>query len=197
MPLGMRVRLRALGPAAVVILALGAPGSAAGQTLGERVEQCAACHGAGGNSRIENIPSIAGQPEIFLVTQLILMREGVRRIEAMTPFVKGLKDEEIIAIARHFTRMEALASEEQPDPKLVARGATLAVPGRCTSCHREDLAGQQQMPRLARQRIDYMVQALKSYRDDTRSGADTAMTAVIYGLSDDDLAALAHYAASR
>jgi cytochrome c553 len=38
---------------------------------------------------------------------------------------------------------------------------------------------------------------MKSYLDDTRTGADTAMTAAIVGLSDADLTALAHYAASR
>jgi cytochrome c553 len=42
-----------------------------------------------------------------------------------------------------------------------------------------------------------MIYALKAFRDDTRSGADTAMTASILGLSDTDLTALAHYAASR
>ena len=35
------------------------------------------------------------------------------------------------------------------------------------------------------------------FRDNKRSGADTAMTAVIVGVSDGELAALAHYVASR
>jgi cytochrome c553 len=39
---------------------------------------------------MENTPSIAGQPELFLTNQLILMREGVRKSEIMAPFVKGL-----------------------------------------------------------------------------------------------------------
>ncbi len=38
---------------------------------------------------------------------------------------------------------------------------------------------------------------MKEFRDDNRSGADTAMTAVVIGLPDADLVALAHYAASR
>jgi cytochrome c553 len=53
------------------------------------------------------------------------------------------------------------------------------------------------MPRLAGQRLDYMTDALKAFRDNQRSGADTLMTAAVVGLSDADLAALAHYAASR
>jgi cytochrome c553 len=59
------------------------------------------------------------------------------------------------------------------------------------------LAGTEQMPRLAKQRADYMIHALEQFRDDTRSGADTLMSDVVIGLSDADLAALAHYAASR
>ena len=51
------------------------------------------------------------------------------------------------------------------------------------------------MPRLAKQRIDYMIHAMKQYLTDSRSGADTAMTAAIFGLRDEDLAALAHWAA--
>jgi cytochrome c553 len=37
---------------------------------------------------------------------------------------------------------------------------------------------------------------LKSYRDNPRPGADTAMSAAIGGISDADITALAHYAAS-
>ena len=48
---------------------------AQGGPLAERIQTCAACHGEDGNSRMENIPSIAGQPAFFIVNQLILMRE--------------------------------------------------------------------------------------------------------------------------
>ena len=53
------------------------------------------------------------------------------------------------------------------------------------------------MPRLAKQRIDYMIHAMKQYLTDSRSGADTAMTASIFGLRDEELAALAHWAAGK
>ena len=43
------------------------------------------------------------------------------------------------------------------------------------------------MPRLARQRIDYLIETLKSYRDSPRPGADTAMSAAIAGASDADI----------
>lgn len=189
-----------LGRVVVVFLALTVhPHRAAAQPapLAELIKQCATCHGEDGNSKLEKIPSLAGQPEFFILNQLFLMREGVRRIEAMQPFVKDLKDEDLQALAGHFSKLQPKASEEKVDPDLVTRGAALSERLRCASCHLPTLVGQEQMPRLARQRIDYMVDTMKSYRDNTRQGADTAMTAAIVGVSDADLTALAHYAAQR
>ncbi len=168
-----------------------------GVPLKERIEACASCHGEDGNSRLENVPSIAGQPEFFIVNQLVLMREGVRPVEAMTPFVKDLKDEAIVALGKHFSNLAARRSDEPLDGELVKRGAALAADKKCMSCHGPELAGDQQIPRIAGQRIDYLTQALKEFRDGTRKGADTIMSAPVAGLSDADLAALAHYSASR
>lgn len=184
-----------LGSAAAVLCA----GAALAQEmpLPERIEQCGACHGENGNSQMEKIPSLAGQPEFFITNQLILMREGVRRIEEMEPFVKDLTDPDIVDLAKHYAGLAAKPSDEPVDTALVERGAKVAVARRCASCHLPDLSGQEQMPRLAGQRIDYMIEALKAFRDNTRSGADTTMTAAVYGLSDADLEALAHYSASK
>ncbi len=165
--------------------------------LAERIQLCGACHGEDGNSRMENIPSLAGQPEFFVLNQLLLMREGVRRIEVMTPFVKDLKDEELDALSNHFAKLPPKPSGEPIDPSLVQRGAELAAARRCGSCHLPTLVGQDQMPRLAKQRIDYLIVTMKSYRGSPRPGADTAMSAAVAGASDADLTALAHYAASR
>ncbi|MGD9924066.1 MAG: cytochrome c [Pseudorhodoplanes sp.] len=166
-------------------------------TLAERIAQCGACHGEDGNSRLENIPSLAGQPSFFTLNQLILMREGVRKVEAMAPFVKGLTDADIQALSDHYEKLAPRPSEETVHPARVERGAKIAAQRRCESCHLPSLAGQQQMPRLAKQRIDYMIHAMKQYLTDSRSGADTAMTAAIFGLRDEELAALAHWAAGK
>jgi cytochrome c553 len=184
-----------VGPAAALFLV----GAAAAQTmpLVERIMLCAGCHGEDGNSRIENVPSLAGQPEFFMLNQLILMREGVRQIEAMAPFVKDLTDADITALAQHYAKLTPKPSDEKVDPVLVKQGAAISAQRRCGSCHLPTLAGQDQMPRLANQRVDYMIYAMKALRDDKRTGADTLMTAALLGLNDADLAALAHYAASR
>ena len=170
---------------------------AQGKRLAERIETCSACHGEDGNSRMENIPSIAGQPAFFILNQLILMREGVRPVEAMEPFVKDLKDEEATALAAYFTKLPSKPSAEKIDQALVKRGEVIAGERRCGSCHLPTLAGQEQIPRVAKQRVDYLIKSLKEFRDGSRPGADTNMSVPVVGLSDADLAALAHFAASR
>lgn len=184
-----------LGLAAACLYA----GAAAAQAvpLAERIQTCVACHGEDGNSKMENIPSLAGQPALFMVNQLILMRERVRPVEAMLPFVNDLKDEDIVALADHFGKLPPKQSGEPVDPALAKRGGEIAAERRCDSCHARTLAGQEQIPRIAMQRVDYLIQALKEFRDGKRLGADTNMSVPVSGLSDADLAALAHYAASR
>lgn len=172
------------------------PAPAAAETLAERLVLCGACHGEDGNSRLANTPSLAGQPEFFLLNQLVLIREGVRPVAGMQEAVRGLKDEEIQAIAAHYAKLPAKASGEATDAALAARGGELAVSLQCGSCHKPDFGGQEQMPRLAAQRLDYLLMALKSFRDGTRSGADPLMVSAVQGRSDAELAALAHYAAA-
>lgn len=162
----------------------------------ERLQQCAACHGENGNSKIENTPSLAGQPELFLINQMILMRERVRKSEIMEPFVKGLKDDDIVALAAHYAKLKPEPSDETVDRALVARGAELAGRLHCASCHRPGYEGQEQIPGLLHQRLDYTIKSLIEYRNGTRSGIDTSMNGVMYRVSDADIRALAQYVAS-
>ena len=76
----------------VVAALLVMPAAAQDSAVRERIQQCASCHGPDGNSKAKNTPSLAGQPQFFILNQLFLMREGVRRIDVMTRFVKDLKD---------------------------------------------------------------------------------------------------------
>jgi cytochrome c553 len=186
-------------PPALVLaaaLAFATTGSQAA-TLPERIALCAACHGEDGNSKIDKIPSLAGQPAFFVLNSLFLMREGVRKVDAMASFVKDLTDEELDGLSKHYAALPAKPSGEKIDAALAQKGAAVATQRGCVSCHLPTLEGQEQMPRLAKQRIDYLIPTLKAYRDAPRPGADTAMSATIAGASDEDIAALANFAASK
>jgi cytochrome c553 len=189
-------RSRALG-SAIIFLWLTGAASAQTPVPAERLQTCNTCHGETGNSRMEKVPSLAGQPELFLTNQLILMRDRIRVSEIMAPFVKGLKDDEIIALAAHYAGLKPEAGDEPIDQALAARGAELARRMLCGTCHLPDYAGREQMPRLVPQRIDYLIDSLTAYREGKRSGIDTSMNNVMYGTSDADIRALAHYLASR
>ena len=174
-------------------LFLGAAENLSAQDAAARAQVCSACHGEDGNSKTPMIPSLAGQPAFFLTTQLVLMREQVRPVAAMDGLLSGLDDAALVGLAEYFAKMPAKKTDEAKDSQRLARGKSLSDGMRCTSCHGANLNGQEQMPRLAGQRVDYMVAAMKAFRDSTRPGADPLMANVVAGIADADLQALAEY----
>jgi cytochrome c553 len=195
----LKRRPQACGLAAAFyfLMGLGGPVLAQGAPSTEKLALCSACHGEDGNSKLEKIPSLAGQPAFFILNQLFLMREGVRKVEAMAPIVKNLTDDDLRSLSEHYAKLAPKRSDEAIDAAAAKRGEEIANHRVCRSCHLATLAGQEQVPRLAQQRVDYLIQALKEFRDTTRPGGDTAMSANLAGASDDDLVALAHYSASK
>lgn len=161
-------------------------------------ETCISCHGQGGNSQQPGVPSIAGQPRIFIENQLVLMREELRPAPQMLPIVKGMKDAEISRLAAHFSKLPAKSMESAPaDAALLKQGMARAKALRCGVCHVSDFHGQNQVPRLAGQREEYLAAQLLAYRDGKRKGGDTVMAEALYGVSDADIRALAHFLARR
>ena len=161
----------------------------------ERLKVCAACHGADGNSQTPGVPSIAGQPRLFLETQLVLTREGLRSTPAMQSAVRGLSDREITAIANHFSALPIRPTPGETDAPLARRGREVAEKYRCGICHLKDYRGQKQIPALAGQREEYLVATMIAMRDKPPPGVDTQMSAALYGLADADIRALAHFLA--
>lgn len=67
--------------AALIALLAEIDPSEAETTFEEKLALGATRHGADGNSKMAGAPSLAGQPAIFPVSQLILCREGLRTSE--------------------------------------------------------------------------------------------------------------------
>jgi cytochrome c553 len=162
----------------------------------DKVKLCEGCHGPAGNSIIPGTPSIAAQPFTFLENSLVYFREGLRNSPVMQAIAKGMKDEDITALAKHFSAQKAkVVAPSAGDKAMADRGRELASKMHCGQCHLPNYQGQNQVPRVAAQREEYMVEAMIGYRDGKRSGADTTMTEVLHGVSDGDIKALAHYLA--
>ncbi len=160
-----------------------------------RLAACAACHGPSGRSELANIPSLAGQPAVFVETQLVMIREGLRRVPQMQGLLDGVKDSEITALARYYSEQAPAQPVGERRAAQFERGQQVAQRLHCGSCHLATFQGREQMPRLAGQREDYLGYSMKQFRDNQTSGRDTIMAATLYGVSDDDIAALAHFLA--
>lgn len=155
---------------------------------------CLACHGAGGISRAPETPSLAGQPQFFTVAQLFLFRDGRRSSAAMTAAAKDLTNDDLRAISDYIAKLPPPEPPAEPaDPARSARGRALATQNHCPVCHNPDFSGREQMPRLANQREDYLLRAMREYKSGARIGYAGAMAVELRELSDADLIALAHY----
>ena len=69
---------------------------------------CAICHGPGGRPAAgSTIASLAGRPERDIVEAMREFKEGSRAGTIMYQIAKGYSDEEIVALARHFSGASA------------------------------------------------------------------------------------------
>ena len=180
---------RALAAAALLFFVLPAPAQQP-----DRLALCAACHGPKGISPTPEIPSLAGQPKIFLENQLVLIREGLRDIPLMKGLLDGIKDTDLSALAEYFQSLPPPTAASTPvNEERFARGKTMAHAALCGTCHHADYSGSQQIPRLAGQQEAFLLYAMKQFRDHSGPGRDTIMSASLYGINDEQLTDLAHF----
>jgi cytochrome c553 len=181
-----------------VILTLAAANAwAADVEAGRRKsEPCAACHGADGNAIIAGTPSLAAQPTYFTHWQLIKFRDGRRKDAQMSPFAVNLSDTDMADLAAFYAAQPAKARGSVVDPAKAAAGRELVDRHHCTSCHTPKLVGQQQVPRLAGQDLQYLLKLLRGFKDRTASDLDGTMTMAAQPLTVDEVESLAHYLAS-
>jgi cytochrome c553 len=186
---------------AISVLALGfllvAPARAADIAAGkEKAEMCVACHGEGGISQTENVPSLAAQPDQFIQWQLVYFRAGTRKNEQMQPIVEQLNNEDIRNLGAYFASLTPPKAKQDDNPDLSKKGAQAAAGRRCASCHTDSYAGTKAVARVAGQREDVLLKALHDYKKGVRSGGgQAAMADVAYPLSEEEIEALAHYLA--
>jgi len=161
-----------------------------------KAEVCAGCHGENGVSQMENVPSLAGQPDQFIQWQLVFFRAGTRKNELMQPVVEQLDNEDVRNLGGYFSQLTPPKSAADDNPDLSKKGAQAAVGRRCASCHTDSFAGIKAVARLADQREEYLLKALHDYKTGERSGGGmAAMAEVAFPLSEEEMTALAHYLA--
>jgi len=174
-----------------------APAPAADLAAGkEKAELCIGCHGENGVSQTENVPSLAGQPDLFVQWQLVFFRSGTRKSEQMQPVVEQISNEDIRNLGAYFASLAPPRAPADDSPDLSKKGAQAAAGRRCAACHTDTYAGTKAVARVAAQREDYLLKALHDYKSGARSGGGmAAMAEVVYPLSEEEITALAHYLA--
>ena len=120
----------------------------------------------------------------------------MRVVDPMNDMTKGLSDDDL----RNFAGIISKLPPPQPpagpvDDARIARASVLVGQNHCNVCHTETFAGQQNVPRIAAQREDYLVKALRGYKDNSRRGYDASMADVIAPITDDQILDLAYYIA--
>lgn len=93
--------------AATLLLSSGSLIAAGDAAAGKsRSAACAGCHGANGISAAGIWPNLAGQKEMYLVSQLKAFRDGGRKNPMMSPMAAGLSDADIDNLAAYYSGLK-------------------------------------------------------------------------------------------
>ena len=162
--------------------------------IAAKVQLCATCHGADGLPVVEKTPIIAGQQKFSLLLDLGAFRSGLHASDLMGPIAKNLSYDDTTALAAYFSALPWPAYREPADAASITRAQALDAAAKCTSCHREGFVGSAGTPRVANQKLDYLIHTLSDFHDNKRPNMPN-MTALVSNWSADDIAAMAHYLA--
>jgi cytochrome c553 len=172
---------------------VGGTPSANAQSIAEKAEFCASCHGQDGKPIDKTIPVIWGQQQGYIYIQLRDFKRGDRKNEIMQPIASSLEREDMLAIAEYFSKKswpdlgQPRASKEISDRALSANRSV-----GCTGCHLDHFQGDGTVPRLAGMSRDYLTKTIADFRTRAR-GNNPGMSDLMLATSSDDLAALAEY----
>jgi cytochrome c553 len=171
--------------------------------------QCAACHGANGNSTQPMFPRLSGQVHPFLLIQLWAFREGERSSDMMVPIAAGLSDQDIADITAFLSEQTPDAPAFEPeDPGLAEQGAMLFALGKfeegvvaCGVCHGAAGLGAAQLgiPRIMGQSPTYLKEVLGQFAALPNTGIPQvdAMVIVASRLSDEDIDAVVAFLSTQ
>jgi cytochrome c553 len=133
---------------------------------------CGGCHGARGVSTDASTPSLAGQDPQYLMKAIRSYRT-TRHHWGMQRFVAGLSDKDMENIAAFYTVQTPRAAGTIP-------AATKDLAERCNRCHDVDDGPALAAPKLRGQDRDYLVRAMRAYRDGRRGNSTMHTMSYVY-----------------
>jgi cytochrome c553 len=160
----------------------------------EKLAPCLACHGAEGQSELENVPLLGAQPSPYTVIQLFMFLKKMRVTEPMNEMAKELSDNDLQATADFFAKQPAPRPRaDAGDPARLERSRAVVEQSHCDVYHRPDFSGRDNLPRLADQREDYLLKTLGEYKSAARRGYGASMAEVLQPIDDAQLVEFAYY----
>jgi cytochrome c553 len=163
----------------------------AGRRMAETA--CLPCHEKDGVSALPTVPSIGGQWNDYIVLALFQFRNGHRPSEIMAPIAKPLTDNDLGNLAKYYSSLKPWGPARQTDPAASAAGPALTRQKNCIQCHAPGLVGQDSVPRIAGQQMNFLTEQLRGFRAGTRGDIDGNMTAAVRDLTDAEIKTLADY----
>src|SRR5882724_10862972 len=170
--------------------------SASAETFQDRIAPCLACHGEKGQSETENTPSLGAQQAPYALIQLFMFREKLRVFEPMNEMAKALSDDDLRLFSDFLATLpKPVPPADAGDPARMQRAQALAQQHHCSSCHKPDFSGGENVPRVANQREDYLAKTLREYKDNSRYGYDATMAEALQPVTPEQISDLAYFLA--
>ncbi|MDP2787638.1 MAG: c-type cytochrome [Pseudomonadota bacterium] len=182
---------------ALAALGLAATPALAADSIENLARTCNNCHGINGVSVGPTMPSIGGLSEPYLKNMMLQWKSGERYSATMGRLIKGYSDEQIGALATHFSKLPWTPVVQKADAKVLAQGK--AATDRCETCH-GDTGGKPDdtdTPKLNGQWARYMELELMKYRNDAVKMPHKKMRGNSKKLDEADVAAAAQYYAAQ
>jgi len=130
---------------------------------------CAGCHGEAGISKTPGMPNLIGVDPKYFIAAINAYKGGQRKHDMMKTLVSGLKETDLNNIALYYA-LQKPGKAQTPAPGNAAAGKTAAAG--CVGCHGEGgVSGNPATPSLAGQEAQYFADAMRAYKDGSRSDA--------------------------
>jgi cytochrome c553 len=191
------MRIKLLSALAAVVTAAAAASVATAQSIEEKAQICAACHGENGvpPQQAFPVPVIWGQNLGYLLLELRDFKSGARKNDNMSPIAEALDAADLLPLAQYFAKKTWPSLQQKPpSPDVGAEAQRLNGAFVCTSCHQEGFKGEGTQPRLAGQAGAYLQKTMTDFRTGARAN-NPGMTGFMKGISEQNIAALAAWLA--
>lgn len=159
---------------------------------------CKVCHGVDGESSSAIYPRLAGQSATYISRQLEDFKSGKRK-GTMNDIAANLESDEMVALGKYFSG-KPVKAHRASDPDFTAVGKYIYHNGNqwsgvaaCSSCHGEEGAGTDELPRIAGQHRRYLVSQLKEFNERERTDDNAIMSSIATKLTPMEIEAVARY----